>query len=308
MKASDTWRPAAGMSDAQLADTIHADAIDILVDLAGHSGEPQLRVFAQKPAPIQCTWLGYLNTTGLTRIDYRITDAHADPSDGQHTEKLARLPHSQWCYRPFMQSVAAASPPMRRAGFVTFGSFNQVLKLSQTSRKLWAQILSRVPGSKLAVLGVPSGRAHDSLLADFAKAGIGAERVQVVPYVSLQDYFAWYNQVDIALDTTPYSGGTTTCDALWMGVPVLTAPGERPSSRSAASILTTAGMGDWIASSAEDYVHRAVEFAGDAQLLANLRVTLRARMQASPLMDEAGFARELETVYRQMWRRYCAQG
>ena len=308
MKASDTWRPAAGMSDAQLADTIHADGIDILVDLAGHSGEPQLRVFAQKPAPIQCTWLGYLNTTGLTRIDYRITDAHADPGDGQHTEKLARLPHSQWCYRPFMQSMPAGSPPMRGNGFVTFGSFNQVLKLSQTSRKLWAQILSRVPGSKLAVLGVPSGRAHDELLADFAKAGIGADRVQVVPYVSLQDYFTWYNQVDIALDTTPYSGGTTTCDALWMGVPVLTAPGERPSSRSAASILTTAGMGDWIASSAEDYVNRAVEFAGDAQLLANLRVTLRARLQASPLMDEEGFARALETVYRQMWRTYCTQG
>jgi len=151
------------------------------------------------------------------------------------------------------------------------------------------------------ILGVPPGRAHDDLLSDLPKA-------RLVPYVSLQDYFAWYNQVDIALDTTPYSGGTTTCDALWMGVPVLTAPGERPSSRSAASILTTAGMGDWIASGAEDYVNRAVEFAGDAQLLANLRVTLRARLQASPLMDEEGFTRALENLYRQMWRTYCAQG
>jgi predicted O-linked N-acetylglucosamine transferase (SPINDLY family) len=173
---------------------------------------------------------------------------------------------------------------------------------------LWAQILSRVPGSKLVILGVPPGQAHDRLLTDFAKAGIGADRVRVVPYVSLNDYFAWYNEVDIALDTTPYSGGTTTCDALWMGVPLLTAPGERPGSRSAASILTTAGMSDWIASSAEDYVHRAAEFAGDAQLLANLRVTLRARLQASPLMDEEGFTRGLENLYRQMWRSYCNQG
>jgi len=308
MQASDTWRPSAGLSGAQLADTIHADGIDILVDLAGHSGEPQLRVFAQKPAPVQCTWLGYLNTTGLTRIDYRITDAHADPTDARHTEKLARLPHSQWCYRPFMQSVPAASPPLRKNGHLTFGSFNQFLKLSRTSRRLWAQILSQLPGAKLVILGVPRGQARDGLLADFANAGIGAERVRLVPYISLKDYFAWYNEVDIALDTTPYSGGTTTCDALWMGVPLLTAPGERPGSRSAASILMSAGMGDWIASDADDYVRRAVEFAGDAQLLANLRVTLRARLQASPLMDEAGFTRDLEALYRQMWRSYCNQG
>ena len=307
-QASDAWRPCAGMSDAQLADAIHADGIDILVDLAGHSGEPQLRVFAQKPAPIQATWLGYLNTTGLTRIDYRITDAHADPSDVRHTEKLARLPHSQWCYRPFVQCTAATSPPVQKNAHLTFGSFNQVLKLSQTSRRLWAQILSRVPGSKLVILGVPAGPAHDRLVADFAKAGIGADRVRVVPYVSLKDYFAWYNEVDIALDTTPYSGGTTTCDALWMGVPLLTVPGERPGSRSGASVLTTAGMSDWIAASAEDYVHRAVEFASDLQLLANLRATLRARLQAGPLMDEAGFTKDLETLYRQMWRQYCAQG
>ena len=298
---ADAWRPCAGLSEAQLADAIHADGIDILVDLAGHSGEPQLRVFAQRPAPLQATWLGYLNTTGLTRIDYRITDAHADPTDAGHTEKLARLPHSQWCYRPFIQAAAAASPPVRKNGYVTFGSFNQVLKLSQASRRLWARLLERVPGSRLVILGVPPGRAHDDLLSDLPKA-------RLVPYVSLQDYFAWYNQVDIALDTTPYSGGTTTCDALWMGVPVLTAPGERPSSRSAASILASAGMGDWIASGAEDYVSRAVEFAGDAQLLANLRVTLRARLQASPLMDEEGFTRALENLYRQMWRTYCAQG
>jgi predicted O-linked N-acetylglucosamine transferase (SPINDLY family) len=303
-QASDVWRPCAGMSDTQLADAIHADGIDILVDLAGHSGEPQLRVFAQKPAPVQATWLGYLNTTGLTRIDYRISDAHADPlglTEARHTEKLVRLPHSQWCYRPFTSAAATALPPCVRNGYVTFGSFNQVLKVSQASRRLWAELLRKVPGARLIVLGVPPGRAHDDLRKDIPEA-------KVVPYVSLQDYFAWYNQVDIALDTMPYSGGTTTCDALWMGVPVLTTPGERPSSRSAASVLTTAGMGEWIASSAEDYLERAAEFAGDTQRLANLRATLRARLQASPLMDEVGFTRDLETLYRQGWRAYCTQG
>jgi protein O-GlcNAc transferase len=311
MQHADAWRPCAGLPDARLADAIHADRIDILVDLAGHSGEPQLRVFAQKPAPVQATWLGYLNTTGLTRIDYRISDRHADPvglMDGRHTEKLARLPHSQWCYRPFMSAAAAASPPCVRQGHVTFGSFNQALKLSRTSRRLWAEILSRVPGSRLVVLGVPVGRAHDELLSDMRKNGVDTARMDVVPYVSLQDYFGWYNEVDIALDTMPYSGGTTTLDALWMGVPLLTAPGERPASRSAASILTTAGMTEWIVSSAEQYVQRAVQFSQDRTLLGNLRATLRARLQASPLMDEAGFTRDLESLYRQMWRTYCTQG
>jgi protein O-GlcNAc transferase len=301
---ADTWRPCAGLNDAQLADAIHADGVDILVDLAGHSGEPQLRVFAQKPAPVQATWLGYLNTTGMTRIDYRITDAHADPTDVRHTEKLTRLPHSQWCYRPFIRVATALSPPMQKNGHLTFGSFNQTLKLSKASRRLWARILQRLPGSRLVILGVPPGPAQDDLRKDLPDPA----RVKLVPYVSLPDYFAWYNQVDIALDTTPYSGGTTTCDALWMGVPVLTAPGERPSSRSAASILTTAGLSDWIASDAEDYVRRAVDFASNAALLSNLRVTLRPRLQASPLMDEAGFTKDLETAYRQMWRQYCNQG
>ena len=303
MAHADAWRPCAGLSSEQIADAIHADGVDILVDLAGHSGEPQLRVFAQKPAPVQATWLGYLNTTGMTRIDYRITDAHADPTDARHTEKLARLPHSQWCYRPFVRVAAALSPPVQKNGHLTFGSFNQALKLSKASRRLWARILQRLPGSRLVILGVPAGPAQDDLRKDLPDPA----RVELVPYVSLPDYFAWYNEVDIALDTTPYSGGTTTCDALWMGVPVITAPGERPSSRSAASILASAGLSDWIAPSAAEYVERAVEFSQNRDQLANLRATLRPRMQASPLMDEEAFTRDLETLYRQMWRQYCNQ-
>lgn len=301
---ADAWRDASALSHDALADAIHADGIDILVDLAGHSGQPHLPVFARQPAPVQATWLGYLNTTGMTRMGWRITDRHADPQGAEalHTERLLRLPHSQWCYRPFLSVAHAPLPPCARNGHVTFGSFNQALKLSPSTRALWARTLGAVPAARLVVLGVPPGRAQDELRRDL---GAAAERVTILPYVSLEDYFRAVDSVDIALDTTPYSGGTTTLDALWMGVPVLTAPGTRPSSRSAASILASAGLADWIAAGPEDYVRRAVAHAADASRLGVLRRTLRERLRASPLMDEAGFTRDLESAYRQMWRRYC---
>jgi predicted O-linked N-acetylglucosamine transferase (SPINDLY family) len=305
---ADVWREAASMSVLELADLINRDGIDILVDLAGHSGIPQLAVFAQQPAPVQATWLGYLNTTGMTRIQYRISDRHSDPprlTDPYHTETLVRLPHSQWCYRPFISAACAETPPFMRNGYVTFGSFNQALKLSRAVRALWSEILKRLPDSRLLILGIEKGRAQDDLLADLATAGVDAARITILPYVSLQDYFRWVDSVDIALDTTPYSGGTTTCDALWMGVPVVTAPGSRPSSRSAASILMTVGLAEWVASTAEEYVGRAVEFAGKHEVLAELRASLRSRMRASPLMDEERFTRDLESLYRQVWREWC---
>lgn len=304
---ADQWREAATLSQEQLADAVHRDGIDILVDLGGHSGVPQLALFAQQPAPVQATWLGYLNTTGLTRIGYRISDHHADPAgetDRRHTEKLVRLPHSQWCYRPFLSPAAAPAPPCSRNGYVTFGSFNQALKVSPTCRSLWARILAASPRARLVVLGFSPG-AEEGLRRDFAAAGVGAERLTVVPYVSLEDYFRWLDSVDIALDTMPYSGGTTTCDALWMGVPVLTAPGARPGSRSAASILRTAGLDDWIVPDADAYAARATALAADPAPLAALRAQLRERLRASPLMDEAGFTKDLEDAYRRMWRRYC---
>jgi predicted O-linked N-acetylglucosamine transferase (SPINDLY family) len=305
---ADVWREAASMSALELADLINRDGIDILVDLAGHSGTPQLAVFTQQPAPVQATWLGYLNTTGMTRIQYRISDRHADPprlTDAYHTETLVRLPHSQWCYRPFISAACAEAPPCMRNGYVTFGSFNQALKLSRAVRRLWTEILTQLPASRLLILGLEKGRAQDDLLAELADAGVDAARITILPYVSLQDYFRWFDSVDIALDTTPYSGGTTTCDALWMGVPVVTAPGPRPSSRSAASILMTVGLAEWVASSAEEYVGRAVDFAGKHEVLAELRASLRSRMRASPLMDEDRFTRDLESLYRQMWRTWC---
>lgn len=306
---ADVWRDCRAASERELAERIHADGIDILVDLSGHSGTPQLRVFAQRPAPVQATWLGYLGTTGLTRVQYRITDRFADPpgmTESCHSEKLARLPHSQWCYRPFVSMEAARTPPCVKNSHVTFGSFNQAAKISASARRLWGRILTALPDSRLLVAGIPPGPAQDALQRDLAGAGVVQDRITLLPYVSLQEYFRCFDKVDIALDTLPYSGGTTTCDALWMRVPVITAPGARPASRSAASILTTAGLLEWIAPSPEEYVRRAVAFARDGAMLAQIRSSLRERMRASPLMDEPRFVSDLESLYRSMWRNWCA--
>jgi protein O-GlcNAc transferase len=305
---AEVWRDAARMSDPDLADTINRDEIDVLVDLTGHAGIPRLGVFAQQPAPVQVAWLGYLNTTGLTRIQYRLCDAYTDPpgvTDHLFTETLVRLPHSQWCYRPFLSVDPATEPPFQRDGYITFGSFNNAPKLSPTVRRLWADILTRMPDSRLVIVGMPEGRARDRLMMDFLQAGIVASRLTIVPYVPMHEYFPWFNRVDMALDTTPQSGGTTTCDTLWMGVPVVTVSGSRCVSRNAASILSTLGLPEWIASTPDDYVRLAVEFARDEAVLVRLRHSLRQRMRESPLMDEPRFARDIESAYRRMWKTWC---
>ena len=254
------------------------------------------------------TWLGYLNTTGLTRIQYRLCDRHTDPpgaTDRSHTETLVRLPRSQWCYRQMVSIDCAEAPPSARNGFITFGSFNNALKLSQSTRRLWAEILTRLPDSRLVFAGIPKGPVRDGLTRDFERAGIAADRLAIFPRLALPEYHRLFNTVDLALDATPYSGGTTTCDTLWMGVPVITLPGTRSVSRSAASILATVGLSDWIAASPEDYVRLAVKHAGDRALIAELRRSVRERMRRSPLMDEPQFARDVEDAYRRMWRAWC---
>jgi len=307
---ADVWRNAADIPDSELADTISRDAIDVLIDLAGHRGDVRLGVFAQQPAPVQVSWLGYLNTTGLTRIQYRLCDAYTDPpglTEHLHTETLVRLPHSQWCYRPLLSPDPATEPPCKRNGFITFGSFNNFAKLSPAIRQLWCAILNRLPDSRLVIVGAPKGHARDRLAGEFERAGIAASRIKIAPHVLLEEYFRWFNAVDIALDTAPYSGGTTTCDTLWMGVPVVTWSGYRSVSRSAASILTTTGLTEWIASSAEDYVRLAVEFAREEKTVMQLRASLRRRMRESPLMDELRFVRDVESAYRRMWQSWCSK-
>jgi predicted O-linked N-acetylglucosamine transferase (SPINDLY family) len=308
--AADLWRDAAALDEAQLADAIHADAIDVLVDLTGHAGVLRLGTFARQPAPVQVSWLGYLHSTGLTRIGFRLSDARADPpgaSDRLHTEKLVRLPHSFWCFRPVLDAAAAREAPCLQRGYLTFGSFNHAPKLSPGVRRLWARILAQLPQSRLLLVGIPDGRARADLERDFAQAGIGPERLTILPRVPLPEYLRQFAAVDIALDSWPYGGGTTTFDALWMGVPVLTLTGERSTSRSATSILSALGLEDWIAATGEDYVRGALAHAAEPSRIAGLRAALRARLQASPLMDEAAFARSVEVAYRGMWRAWCAR-
>ncbi len=303
------WHAAHDVSDDQLAALIAQHGIDILVDLSGHSGVPRLGLFARQPAPIQLSWLGYLNTTGLTRIQYRITDARCDPvelSQPLHTERLVHLPDSLWCYRPFIEIPHAAAPPVKRKGHITLGSFNQAAKLSPSTRRLWATILKAAPDARLLIVGVAEGQAGQRLKTAFIELGVAADRISLRPFLPVRDYLSLYDEVDIALDPTPYSGGTTTCDALWMGVPVLTCPSERVTSRSASSVLATLGLNDWIASSAEDYVERAVAFARAPDKLADLRASLRERMRVSPLMNEERFTRNVEAIYRRLWQEWCS--
>jgi predicted O-linked N-acetylglucosamine transferase (SPINDLY family) len=302
---ADGWRAWRTLDEDAMAQAIAADNVDILVDLAGHSSIPQLGVMAQRAAPVQATWIGYLSTTGLERIDYRISDSIADPpglTDRYHTEVIVRLPRTQWCWRPFVTPSHAMTPPCAKNGYVTFGSFHGAMKLAPGVRRLWAEILARVPASRFIAIGVPSGPAHDALLRDL---GIPRERTTLVPYVSLEDYMRWYDAVDIILDPAPYSGANTTCDALFMGVPVITAPGVRTASRSAASILRAAGLDEFVCDDSEDYMRRAVALAGQPRRLADLRRSLRTRLQSSPIMDEAGFTRDLEAAYRRMWQKWC---
>lgn len=305
----DAWRDAASMSDGELIEAIARDEIDILVDLTGHSGHffrPE--VFARQAAPVQVTWLGYPNTTGTTRIQYRLADNTTDPpeyADRYHSEALVRLPHSQWCYRPSVSVDCAEAPPMKRNGFVTFGSFNEFTKLSPSILRRWTEILARLPDARFAIARVSDGPAKHRLIRDLERAGIASDRISFLPPVALEEYFRRFGSVDITLDSAPYSGCTTTCDTLWMGVPVLTVPGALSASRSSASILTTLGLTEWIASTPEDYVRLAVELARDEANITVLRKSLRARMLASPLMDEPRFARDVEAAYRRMWRAWC---
>jgi len=302
-EASEHWRDVAALSDSAIADAIHADGIDVLVDLCGHTGEPRLPVFAQRPAPVQVSWLGYLNTTGLTRIDHRLTDRRADPPElaqAQHTERLHFLPNSLWGYRPMLAEPITPGAPFERSGHLTFGSFNAALKITPAMCRRWVELLRRVPESRLLVANSNSKRKRAAILREFEVGGVSPDRVEFTERVPLDKYLALYNRVDIALDSHPYGGGTTTLDALWMGTPVAASLGPTSVSRSAASVLAELGLDDWIAPSIDGFVDRVVARAADRDVLRALRRDLRARLQASPLMDMPRFVRDLEAACRDM--------
>lgn len=308
----DHWRSLMGLSDALAAQLIRADGIDILVDLAGHTSDNRLLVFVHKPAPVQVTWLGYLNTTGLSTMDYRLTDACASPPgmmEKYHSEALVRLPGCQWCYQPPNVCPEVGGLPTLESGGLTFASFHNNAKLSLPVLSLWAEVLAAVPGSRLILVGrgLEQKQMVESWGAPFAQRGIDIGRLEFLGVQSFDRYLALHQRVDVNLDAFPYPGATTTCHSLWMGVPVITLAGQTVISRSGASLLSTVGLPDFIASTPEEYVGIAVKLAADIDRLRVLRAELRARMAASPLCDSVAFAHDVEDAYRTMWCEWCAR-
>ena len=300
---ADHWVPIEGRTDAEVAARIRADGIDLLVDLGGHTGNSHLPVFAHRAAPVQVTWLGYPNTTGLAAMDYRLTDGIADPpgaTDPFHSERLVRLEHGFLCYRPPAGAPDVAPPPPGARGFVTFGSFNHPAKLSDETVRVWSQLLDRVGDSRLLLKSKAfeddSTRRHHR--DRFAAAGLAPDRLDLVGHIDdPQGHLAAYGRIDVALDPFPYNGTTTTCEALWMGVPVVTLAGTRHAGRVGASLLHRVGLDELVAGDPAAYVALAAELAEDRSRLETLRAGLRDRLTASPLLDGAGFARSVETAF-----------
>ncbi len=304
---SDHWRVIAQTNDEQAAAAIRQDRIDILIDLSGHTDKNRLSLFALKPAPVQASWLGYPGTIGLAAIDYLIMDPDTVPPGAEAwcAEAVARLPHGRFCYAPPDYAPGVTVPP---PGPVTFGSFNNVTKVGPEVVALWARVLRAVPGSRLLLKWKTLGERsiRHKLRAEFAAAGIDKNHVEWRGSTPHPKMLAEYAEVDIALDPFPFCGGLTSAEALWMGVPVVTLPGDRPASRQTLGFLNQIGLGELAATSEDDYVRIAAELAAAPARRADLRRGMRARMIASPMCDGALQARGLEAAFRTMWRRWCA--
>jgi predicted O-linked N-acetylglucosamine transferase (SPINDLY family) len=286
---------------------IRSDGIDILVDLSLHMSGNRLLTFARKPAPLQVTYLGYCASTGLDAIDYRLSDPNLDPPESDlslYSEQTLRLPETWWCYRNAGPTPDPAPPPVESAGHITFGCLNNFAKVSPGSLDLWAEILAAVPNSQL-ILHAYGGSHLDAVRQRFAAAGVSPDRLQFLAKQSWADYVQTYGRIDIALDPFPYGGGITTCDALWMGVPVVSLIGQTAVGRGGKSILTNIGIPELAARRPRQYVQAAVTLAQSSQRLSELRQSLRQRMLTSPLMNARRFARNVENAYRQIWREYC---
>jgi protein O-GlcNAc transferase len=307
MGCADQWRSIVGLSDEQVARRIRDDSIDILVDAMGHSGGNRLLVFAYKPAPIAASWMGYVGATTLSAIDYRITDSYLHPpglDDECHTEESIRLPDCLWCYDPLSDEPSVNPLPALNENLVTFGCLNNFCKINEPVLELWARVLNAVDRSRLILLA-PEGSCRLRAMESFRRHGIEAHRVSFVGNRPRPQYLECYHRVDIALDPFPYNGHTTSLDAWWMGVPVVTLVGQTTVGRMGLSHASNLQHSELAAMNPQDYLRTAVALAGDPRRLAHLRSTLRARMQQSPLMDAPKFARNIEAAYRQMWHCWC---
>jgi protein O-GlcNAc transferase len=302
---ADDWRDVWQLADDALIELIRTDRIDILIDLSGHTASNRLAVFARRAAPVQVSYLGYPASTGLATMDYRITDAATDPpvpADDWHCERLLRLPDSQWCFRPFGTPAAPGPLPAREAGFVTFGSFNNLTKASDTLLRCWVQILVKLPTAHLRLTRVRSARRAAEIIALFGQSGVAPERIECVSYANHPPYGQQFQGVDIALDNYPYNGVTTTCESLYVGVPVVSLHGRNCVSRSGLSLLGTLGLGELVASTPEQYIEIAVALGSDLSRLEQLRASLRSRFEQSSLRDEKRFAANFEELLRTAWQ------
>jgi predicted O-linked N-acetylglucosamine transferase (SPINDLY family) len=310
VRAATVWRPVVGLSDDSLAETIRADGIDILIDLSGYSAGNRLLALARKPAPIQvASWVGYPATSGLAAMDYILADSYQLPAEAEafYTEAVVRLPDSYVVVEPPRDSPSIDDRAAGGREEITFGSFNALKKITPVTMAAWSRILARLPASRLLLktpaLNCPATRRHVAQL--FAGHGIAAERLEQIGGTSPADHLSAMRRVDIALDPFPYSGGRTTVESLWMGLPVITLPGETFCSRHSLGYLSNIGLGELAATSRDHYVDLAVTLANDKARLAGMRGGLRARMLASPLCDIDRFTAHLAAALTMMWRRWC---
>jgi predicted O-linked N-acetylglucosamine transferase (SPINDLY family) len=304
---ADVWRTISGLSDMQAADLVHHDQIDILVDLKVHTADNRLLLFARKPAPVQVSWLGYPGTTGLSTIDYRLTDPYLEPPglfDAYSAEETLRLPDTFWCYDPQTDQPLINALPALESGAITFGCLNNLCKVNDGCLELWARVLEAVPRSRLLLLA-PHGPARGKVLARLVQEGIAASRVDFAARQPRPEYLKLYHQIDLSLDPLPYNGHTTSLDAFWMGVPTLTLLGNTAVGRAGWSQLCNLNLKELAAETPQQFIAIAAQLTGDLPRLEDLRRTMRRRMLQSPLMDASRFARNVESVYRQIWRRWC---
>jgi len=302
------WRDIAMMPDEAAEALMRSDAIDILVDLSGHTSGNRLPLFARKPAPVQITFLGYPGTTGLAQMDYRLTDGVADPpgSEAYYRERLLRLPHSLWCFQPPPSMPQPGPAPFQRAGHITFGSLNSTSKLTPATIALWSRLLLQLPRARLLMAGVSTAEARERIMAEFARHGVAPPAVSIHPGLEREEFWALHQNIDIALDSFPYNGGATTCATLWLGVPVISMAGNLFQSRAGLSLLAALGLRELVADDPDDFLRVALDLARDPQRLAELRLGMRERMRASPLIDAAAYTRDLERLYRAAWEDWCA--
>ena len=307
----NNWQKISGYANKAVIKIIESDGIDILVDLSGHTAKNRLGIFAEKPAPIQISYLGYANTTGLNSMDYRLTDYYTDPKGTEqfYTEKLVRIDPCFCCYKPPEIPIYESELPYLKNGYITFGAFHNLAKVAEHTLLLWVKLMHTIPNSHLILQSVTLSDTKSIIKYSkwFLSKGIKSHRIKFFGYQSFEDYLKRHHDVDILLDTFPWSGHTVSCHGLWMGVPIMTMEGDRHAGRMVGSILKTIGLGEWIAKTKYDYIQKLIYWSKEKKLLAQLRQQIRPKMVNSNLCNGLLFTQNLEIIYQKMWRKWCQE-